>query len=109
MNSSHCSSRSPSVWLVALIGGAIALGAAFFFGSRAARRSAGLEDEVDPSTMWLEEIAAEDSRLELLEKRLDREVRARLDLEERLSEARDELKVLQDQLLEPARRDGPAS
>ncbi len=57
-----------------------------------------------PESISPEEIALSGDRVELLEKRLDDEVRARMQLEERLAQVSEEQKVLRDRLRRAARR-----
>ncbi len=57
-----------------------------------------------PESISPEEIALSGDRVELLEKRLDEEVRARMQLEERLAHVSEEQKVLRDRLQRAARR-----
>ena len=55
-------------------------------------------------TITLEEIAGASDQVDLLDRRIDQEVRARIHLEQRLGEMQEELKVMRDRLQRAKRR-----
>jgi hypothetical protein len=61
----------------------------------------------EPEFITAEEIGPEPARLGILEKRLDEEVRARMQLEERLIHVTEELKVMRDRMRRSELRDRP--
>lgn len=67
-------------------------------------RSSALEAPRSPETITPEEIAVASDRVDLLEKRIDEEVRARMQLEEHVRQLGEDLKVLHDRVLRLGRR-----
>jgi hypothetical protein len=63
-----------------------------------------VREEVGPETITPDELVGGPARSEILEKRLDEEVRARMHLEERMGELLEEQKVLRDRLHRMTRR-----
>jgi hypothetical protein len=63
-------------------------------------------DRFSPETIAPEEIYGSGNREEILEKRLDEEVRARMLVEERVTHADEEIKILRDRVGRLERRRG---
>ena len=53
---------------------------------------------VPPESISPEEVATSSDRVDLLEKRIDQEVRARVTVEERITHMQEDLKVIRDRL-----------
>lgn len=65
--------------------------------------------QADPGEMSADELLDAAERIDLLEMRIDEEVRGRMKLEERTTELQEDVKVLKDRLLRIVRRDGSLS
>jgi hypothetical protein len=91
---------------VGLAAGLAALAALFYWQRGRATPPApqAVREEVGPETITQAELVGGPARSEILEKRLDEEVRARMHLEERMGELLEEQKVLRDRLHRMTRR-----
>ncbi len=97
---------------VAVLAVGLALSALLWLRPRAGQRQrAGASAESAPAdwpraaeTITLEEIAGASAQVDLLDRRIDQEVRARIHLEQRLGEMQEELKVMRDRLQRAKRR-----
>jgi len=98
--------RGGLILLVGLVAGLAALGALVYWQRRRTPPTAPqpVREEVGPETITQDELAGGPARSEILEKRLDEEVRARMHLEERMGELLEEQKVLRDRLHRMTRR-----
>jgi len=72
--------------------------------------AAGGEVEIrTPETITPDEVLRASDRIDLLEKRIDEEVRARMQVEQRLGQIQEDLKVVRDRIVRLVRRGEPAA
>ncbi len=97
---------------VAVLAVGIALSALLWLRSRAGSQQRAVASADSAPADWpraaetitLEEIAGASDQVDLMDRRIDQEVRARIHLEQRLGEMQEELKVMRDRLQRAKRR-----